>query len=51
MILVSDHEDIIVLEGHFRLTVYMLEPDSIKDKLKVMIGYTSKEELMKWGLY
>ena len=30
MILVSNHEEIIVLEGHFRLTVYMLEPDSIR---------------------
>lgn len=51
MILVSDHEEIIVLEGHFRLTVYMLEPDSIRDMLKVMIGFVSKEKLMKWSLY
>ncbi|HOJ80035.1 MAG TPA: hypothetical protein PK767_01600 [Clostridiales bacterium] len=51
MILVSDNEETIVLEGHFRLTVYMLEPVCAKDKLKVMIGYTSKEKLMKWSLY
>ncbi len=51
MILVSDHENIIVLEGHFRLTVYMLEPDFIPDRLKVMMGYTVKEELNKWCLY
>jgi len=51
MILVSDSEETIVLEGHFRLTVYMLEPGCVKDKLKVMVGYASKEKLMKWSLY
>ncbi len=53
MILVSDYENenIIVLEGHLRLTAYMLVPDAIPDNLKVMVGYAEKEELMKWSLY
>lgn len=53
MILVSDTEksNIIVLEGHFRLTVYMLAPDAVPDKLKVMVGYVNNEEFRKWGLY
>jgi len=51
IILISDYEEIIVLEGHFRLTEFMLEPDAIRDKLKVLIGFTSREKLMKWSLY
>jgi hypothetical protein len=51
MIFVSDYENIIVLEGHFRLTVYMLEPDHMPGRLKVMVGYAQKKELMKWSLY
>lgn len=40
----------IILEGHLRLTAYMLAIDSI-DKVKVMIGYAPFKELSGWGLY
>ncbi len=53
LILVAPREnpdEKIILEGHLRLTAYMLAIDCI-DKIKVMIGYTSYEELSGWGLY
>ncbi|HOB20031.1 MAG TPA: hypothetical protein PKO35_04910, partial [Candidatus Atribacteria bacterium] len=40
----------IILEGHLRLTAYMLAIDCI-DKVKVMIGYAPYGKLLGWGLY
>lgn len=43
MILVarSQQSDVVVLEGHLRLTAYMMEPAYIPKKLKVLIGFSS----------
>ena len=53
MILVSnlEKEYFLVLEGHLRLTAYMLEPSVIPQKLKAIVGYASNVDLKKWGLY
>lgn len=50
MIILSDLKEdfIVVLEGHLRLTAYMLEPDTITNGLKAIVGYTSKNELKNW---
>ena len=51
MILVStDKSDcIVILEGHLRLTAYMLEPKTIPQQVEAIIGYSP--EFVRWYLY
>lgn len=53
MILISNiqRESLVVLEGHLRLTAYMLEPSAIPEKVKVIVGYASSNDLKKWKLF
>lgn len=52
MILVvnRDSGQLTVLEGHFRLTVYMLEPDHIPQRLRTMVGLVDQEGFDSWNL-
>jgi hypothetical protein len=47
---IEDKEDMIVLEGHLRLTAYALAINYF-DKIKVIVGYSSRKELEKWCMY
>ncbi len=51
LILVSAKKgtDIVVLEGHLRLTTYLLNPKLIPPKIKAIIGYSG--EIEKWNYY
>lgn len=51
LILVSTDEqaDLVILEGHLRLTAYMLAPQYIPSKISVIIGYS--KNFTKWDLY
>lgn len=40
---------VVVLEGHVRLTAYMLTPESIPEGMEVIIGYS--KNMVNWGLY
>lgn len=45
----DEKSTVVVLEGHVRLTAYMLVPAYIPPKLEVLIGYSPK--LTSWELY
>jgi hypothetical protein len=45
----DENSPIVVLEGHVRLTAYMLVPECIPESLEVIIGYSQK--LDEWDLY
>lgn len=45
----SEQADVVVLEGHVRLTVYALVPEAIPPELPVLLGTSS--EFVRWGLY
>ncbi|MCX8074194.1 MAG: hypothetical protein N2749_01225 [Clostridia bacterium] len=47
---IEEQENMVVLEGHLRLTAYMLEINHI-NSLEVLIGYSPKCELEKWYLF
>jgi hypothetical protein len=51
MIFVSTHEggEVLVLEGHARLTCYLLIPDCIPHELPGIIGYSPN--MVKWVLF
>lgn len=49
MVSVRQGADLIVLEGHLRLTAYMLVPDLIPDEMVAIVGYS--EDFVNWGLY
>jgi hypothetical protein len=51
LILVSKNKNsrIVVLEGHLRLTAYMLKPELIQDKTEAIIGYSP--DFIKWNEY
>lgn len=51
MILVSTGtgDDPVVLEGHLRLTAYLLAKDKSPETLEAIIGYSP--DFIKWGLY
>ena len=38
-----------VIEGHLRLTVYMMEPHLVPDELEVILG--SSDRMTDWRLY
>lgn len=53
LILVSTYEDamnMILVEGHLRLTAYMLAFEYV-ESVNVMIGYADLESFKNWGLY
>ncbi len=39
----------VVMEGHVRLTAYLIAPEYIPSKLEVILGYS--EQLTDWGCY
>jgi hypothetical protein len=45
----EDEGDMVVLEGHARLTAFMLRPDALPPELDVLVG--SSPSLPGWGLY
>lgn len=47
---IENKEDMIVLEGHLRVTAYALAINYV-DKVRVLVGYTTKKELEKWCMY
>jgi hypothetical protein len=51
LILVAKDTDayLIVMEGHVRLTAYLIAPEYIPSKLEVILGYS--EQLTEWGCY
>ncbi len=51
MILVAPREGggLVVLEGHARLTAYMLRPEALPTELSVLVGYSP--EIVHWGCY
>ncbi|MFS8158790.1 MAG: hypothetical protein ACMG6E_00995 [Candidatus Roizmanbacteria bacterium] len=51
MILVSTDEksNLVVLEGHLRITAYFLVPDYIPDGLEVIIGYS--KDMSRWDSF
>jgi hypothetical protein len=51
MIFVGKDEQsyLVVLEGHLRLTAYILAFDFMPDELEVIIGYST--DIIKWDLY
>ena len=44
-----DRNRLVVIEGHLRLTAYMMEPHLIPDELEVLLG--SSERMNDWHLY
>jgi hypothetical protein len=51
LILVAPHEgaQLVVMEGHARLTAYLLRPDALPPELEVLVGYSP--EIVQWGCY
>lgn len=51
MILVAKNKDsrFVVLEGHVRLTAYLLDTETIPEEMEVIIGFSN--DIEKWGLY
>ena len=51
MIFVSTHDggSVVALEGHLRLTVYMMESQLIPDQTKVIVGYSP--DFVDWDLF
>lgn len=45
----SEGADVVVLEGHVRLTVYALVPEALPSELRVLLG--TSPEMTRWGLY
>jgi hypothetical protein len=45
----EDEGGLVVLEGHARLTAFMLRPDALPPELEVLVG--SSPEMAGWGLY
>jgi len=46
---INKESDLIVIEGHLRLTVYMLRSNFIPNQLEAIIGYS--ENLGNWYFY
>ena len=44
-----DRTRLVVIEGHLRLTVYMMEPHLVPDELEVILG--SSDRMTDWRLY
>ena len=44
-----DRTRLVVIEGHLRLTAYMMEPHLVPDELEVILGYSDR--MTDWHLY
>ena len=44
-----DRDRLVVIEGHLRLTAYMMEPDLVPDELEAILG--SSDRMADWHLY
>ncbi|MCH8161475.1 MAG: hypothetical protein IIB88_06225 [Chloroflexi bacterium] len=44
-----DRTRLVVIEGHLRLTAYMMEPHLVPDELEVILG--SSDRMTDWRLY
>jgi hypothetical protein len=44
-----DHSQLVLLEGHFRLTAYALFPEHLPDELQVFLGTSA--EISRWALF
>lgn len=49
LILVSDGNKIVVLEGHLRITVYAMNPDLLPETIPIIVGYSN--EMNKWSSF
>jgi hypothetical protein len=49
LILVSDGNKLVVLEGHLRITVYAMNPTLLTDSIPVIIGYS--EKMKNWTCF
>jgi hypothetical protein len=50
ILVISDPtNDLVVLEGHARLTAYAMRPDALPSELEVMLGTSS--QMARWGVY
>ncbi|MBI3632014.1 MAG: hypothetical protein HY225_01015 [Candidatus Vogelbacteria bacterium] len=45
----DDQSYLVVLEGHLRITAYMLALEFVPDKLEVIVGYSPK--IVTWDMY
>ena len=45
----SENDYFVVLEGHLRLTAYILNLEKTPEELKVIVGYSKKID--EWGCY
>lgn len=45
----QEEGEMVVLEGHARLTAYLLRPEALPTELLVLVGYSP--EIVYWGLY
>lgn len=45
----SEAGPLVVLEGHARLTAYLIAPDSLPPELEVIVGFS--EQITQWGCY
>ena len=49
LVAIDKKSPLVVLEGHLRLTAYMLAPEYIPEEIKVIIGFS--KDFHKWDLY
>jgi hypothetical protein len=51
LILVATHEggQLVVMEGHSRLTAYALRPEALPTELETLVGYSP--EMVRWDCY
>lgn len=49
LIVVGDETQLVVLEGHVRLTVYALRPELLPEELEVLLGRSAR--ITEWALW
>jgi hypothetical protein len=49
LVTAGDDADLVLLEGHARLTGYMLHPEVLPPELEVLVGISPT--MCEWGLY
>ncbi len=45
----SESDNLVILEGHVRMTAYYLVPEYIPDEIEVVVGLS--KNITDWGLY
>ncbi len=45
----DENSDLVILEGHLRMTAYYLAPETIPEELEIVIGFS--KNTTDWGLY